>query len=67
MVMNLVGFRPEKDCTGEAQQQLKITDPTSRQRGHLTSTNPELSEIVLKKEGEKLIAGSRSVPDIKTD
>jgi hypothetical protein len=35
--MNLspTGLRPEKGCAGEAQQQLKTTDPTSRQRGRL--------------------------------
>jgi hypothetical protein len=27
---------PEKDCAGDAQQQLKTTDPTSRQRGRPT-------------------------------
>jgi hypothetical protein len=34
------GLRPEKDFAGEAQQELKTTDPTSRQRGRPTSTNP---------------------------
>jgi hypothetical protein len=32
MVISPVGLRPEKDCAVEAQQQLKTTDPTSRQR-----------------------------------
>jgi hypothetical protein len=40
VLMSPAGLRPEKDSAGEAQQQLKITDPTSRQRGRFTSTNP---------------------------
>jgi hypothetical protein len=28
-----MGLRSEKDCTGDAQQKLQTTDPTSRQRG----------------------------------
>jgi hypothetical protein len=39
MVMSPVGLRPEQDWIGLAQQQLKTTDPTSRQRGRPTSTN----------------------------
>jgi hypothetical protein len=27
MLMSPVGLRPEKDCAGDAQQQLKTTDP----------------------------------------
>jgi hypothetical protein len=42
--MSALGLRPEKGCTDDAQQKLKITDPTSRQRGHPTSTNPQLSK-----------------------
>jgi hypothetical protein len=33
-----MGLRPEKGCTGDAQQKLKTADPTYRQIGHLTST-----------------------------
>jgi hypothetical protein len=33
-------LRPKEDYAGEAEQQLKTTDPISRQRGHTTSTNP---------------------------
>jgi hypothetical protein len=40
MVMSPAELRPEKDCAGEAQQQLKITDPTSRQRERPTTSNP---------------------------
>jgi hypothetical protein len=33
MVMSPEGFGPEHDYHGEYQKQLKITDPSSRQRG----------------------------------
>jgi hypothetical protein len=33
MVMSPAGLRTEEGSTGEAQQQLKTTDPASRQRG----------------------------------
>jgi hypothetical protein len=38
--MDPMGLRPEKGCSGDAQTQLKTTNPTSRQRGRPTSTNP---------------------------
>jgi regulator of extracellular matrix RemA (YlzA/DUF370 family) len=44
MVMSPVGLRPVKRCIGDAQQKLKSTDPTYRQRGRPTSTNPQLSK-----------------------
>jgi hypothetical protein len=44
MLMSPVGLRSEKGCTGDARQKLKSTDPTARQRGHPTSTNPKLSK-----------------------
>jgi hypothetical protein len=37
--------RSEKNCAGDAQQKLKTTDLASRQRGRLTSTNPQLKII----------------------
>jgi hypothetical protein len=37
-------LRPEKGCAGDARQNLNTTDPTSRQRGRPTSTNPQLSK-----------------------
>jgi hypothetical protein len=40
MLMSPVGFRPEKGVVGDAQQNLKTADPTSRQRGRPTSLNP---------------------------
>jgi hypothetical protein len=40
MLMSPMGLR----FAGDAQQKLKTTDPTSRQRGHSTSTNPQLSK-----------------------
>jgi hypothetical protein len=45
--MNPVGLGSEKGCAGDEQQKLKklkTTDPTSRQRGRPTSTNPQLSK-----------------------
>jgi hypothetical protein len=39
-VISPVRLRPEKGCAGDDQQKLKTTDPTSRQRGFPTSTNP---------------------------
>jgi hypothetical protein len=44
MLMSPVGLRSEKACAGDARQKLKSTDPTSRQRGRLTSTNLKLSK-----------------------
>jgi hypothetical protein len=46
MFMSPVGIRSEKNCAGDAQQKLKSTDPTSRQRGRPTYTNPKLSKII---------------------
>jgi hypothetical protein len=37
--MGPAGLRPENDCTGDDQQQLQTTDPSSRQRWRPTSTN----------------------------
>jgi hypothetical protein len=41
MVASPTGLGPESDCAGERQQQLQTTDPSSRQRERLTSTNPQ--------------------------
>jgi hypothetical protein len=38
VVMSPAGFGPENDCTGEDQQQLQTTDPSSRQRGRYIRT-----------------------------
>jgi hypothetical protein len=43
MASSLAGLGPENDCAGERQQQLRTTDPSSRQRERHTSTNPQLS------------------------
>jgi hypothetical protein len=59
MVMSPAGLRAEKNCTGEAQQQLKTTD-TSRQR--VTSNC-----LKIIKKGQKLVAGPRRASDTKTD
>jgi hypothetical protein len=65
--MSPVGLRSEKGCAGDALQKLKITDPTSRQRGRTTSTNPQLSNDNSCEGGGKLVVGPRWVPDTKTD
>jgi hypothetical protein len=44
MVVSPAGLRNEKDCAGEAQQQLKTTDPTSHQRGRPHINKPQLSK-----------------------
>jgi hypothetical protein len=44
MVIISVGLEPEKDCAGEAQQQMNTRDPSSLQIGLPISTNPQLSE-----------------------
>jgi hypothetical protein len=67
MLISPVGLRSDKGYTGDARQKLKTTDPTSRQRGRPTSTNPKLSKKYSKREGEKLVADPRWVPDTKTD
>jgi hypothetical protein len=36
MLMSSVGLRSEKGYAGDAQEKLKTTDPTSRQRGRPT-------------------------------
>jgi hypothetical protein len=51
MLMSPVALRAKKGCAGDAQHKLKSTDPTSRQRGRPTSTNP--------REWEELVAGPR--------
>jgi hypothetical protein len=66
MIMSTAGLILEEDCPGEAQQQLKSTDPTSRQRGRPISETRNCLKVI-KKEGEKLVAGSRWMPDTKTD
>jgi hypothetical protein len=50
--MSPVGLRSEKGCAGDAQQKLKTTEPTSRQRGRRTSTNPQLSKNNSRQKGK---------------
>jgi hypothetical protein len=50
--MSPIGLRPEEVCDRDAQQKLKNTDSTSRQRGRPTSTNPQLPKNNTRK-GEK--------------
>jgi hypothetical protein len=44
MITSPTVLGPENYCSGEGQQQLQTTDPSSRQRGRPTSTNPQLSD-----------------------
>jgi hypothetical protein len=44
MVMSPAGLGPENDCAGEDQKQLQTTDPSSRQKGRPTLTNPQMTE-----------------------
>jgi hypothetical protein len=53
MLMSPVGLRAERGCAGDARQKLKSTDPTSRQRGRPTSTNPKLSKKNNRRENGK--------------
>jgi hypothetical protein len=52
MLVSPMGLRSEKGCAGDARQNLKTTDPTSRQRGHPTSTNPQLSKNNQREKGK---------------
>jgi hypothetical protein len=54
MLLSPVGLRSEKGCAGDAQQKLKITDRTSRQRGLPTSLNPCL-KVIKERRGENWI------------
>jgi hypothetical protein len=44
MVASPTGLGPENDRSGEGQQQLYTTDPSSRQTECPTSRNPQLSD-----------------------
>jgi hypothetical protein len=59
MLMSPLGLRSEKGCADDAQQKLKTTDPTSRQRGRPKTANPQLFK---NNQGEKGNNWSR-VPD----
>jgi hypothetical protein len=60
MLMSPVELRSEKGCAGDARQKLKSTDPTSRQRGRPTSTNPKLSKKIIKERMVKIGRGSQT-------
>jgi hypothetical protein len=47
-----LGLRSVKGCADDARQKLKTTDPTSRQRGRPTSTNPQLSKNTWREKGK---------------
>jgi hypothetical protein len=59
MFVSPLGLRSEKGCAGDVRQELKTTATTSRQRGHPTSRNPQLSK---NNQREKVKNWSR-VPD----
>jgi hypothetical protein len=62
MASSPTGLGPENDCAGEDQQQLKTTDPSSRQRERPTSTNTQLSDS-----NKNLVVSLRYVLYSKTD
>jgi hypothetical protein len=62
MVMSPAGLGPENDCAGEAQQQLYMADPSSRQTERPTSTNQQLSDS-----NKNLVVSPRWVLYTKTD
>jgi hypothetical protein len=66
MLMIPVGLRSEKGCVVVAQQKLKTTDPTSRQRGRPTQQIRNCLKII-KERRKKIVPGPRWVPDTKID
>jgi hypothetical protein len=38
MVASPTGLGPDNECAGDSQQQLQMTDPSSRQRGYYIKT-----------------------------
>jgi hypothetical protein len=66
MLMSPVRLKSAKSCAGNAQQKLKTTDPTSRQRGAPHQQTRNCLKII-KERRENLVAGPRWVPDAKTD
>jgi hypothetical protein len=59
MLMSPVGLRSEKGCAGDARQKLKSTDPTTRQRGRPTLTNPKLSKKIINERTGKIGRASK--------
>jgi hypothetical protein len=57
--MSPVRLRSEKGYASDARQKLKSTDPTSRQRGCPTSTNPKLP----KNNQREIVKNWSRVPD----
>jgi hypothetical protein len=55
MILSPAGIKPEKDCTGEADQEKRITDSSSRQRGRNIIINAERSKEIFKE--KKLVTG----------
>jgi hypothetical protein len=59
MLMSPVGPRSEKGCADDAQQKLKSTDSTSRQKGRPTSTNSKMSKKIIKERMGEIGRGSQ--------
>jgi hypothetical protein len=53
MLMNPVGLKSEKCCAGDARQKLKSTDPTSRQRPHISKPETVNKKLRMGKTGHK--------------
>jgi hypothetical protein len=54
MLMSPVGLRPERGCTGDAQQKLKTTDPTSLKRSNCNYIK------IIKERRRKFVCGSQT-------
>jgi hypothetical protein len=62
MVASPTGLGRSNDCSGEGQQKLYTTDPSSRQRERPTSTNLQLSDS-----NKNLVVSPRWMLYSKTD
>jgi hypothetical protein len=61
MVMSPVGLGPKNDCTGEVQQQLYMTNPSSRQRGCYIRT------VIARVQLKRKISGRESQGDARQE
>jgi hypothetical protein len=66
MVLSPVGLRPDRDCTGENPAATVNYRPVLSSEKALQYIEPQLFKAHFK-EKYKLVAGSRWVPDTKTD
>jgi hypothetical protein len=67
MLISTVGLRSEKDSASDAQQKLKTTDQTSRQRGCPISSNRQLGFFIKKVYTIVLIKPQTIMRDLKTN